>query len=546
MRRTIIAVLTLAAVIFLLGPIGCGRKAKTEAEESAGAAPAPNPARKPADKTNPPEQPIGGEWIPFSGVPPYDPNRTDPMAEPMTVQPPQPTPMLPRDVKPKDPGPGVIPAVRMPGVPPKDPPKDPPSSVGSLPKEPEWPKEIGGKGANAYIKDLFDLDPAIREVALRTLPGFGPPVRKATAPDGKMTLGKALLIRMDPGKEFDPGVRVAAYACAAAIGFEEEKDEKEAIRLLGIAVDRGAIGGQTRLQAIQTLATFGPKAEAAIPSMIGQHVVQDPSHETRRSLAAALGQIAYDEKTGPNPKALECLTKYLISDASMAVRLEAMQALVVLGPPIHKIKLPDPQNPARTIDQPVPDPKAAKVYLDRIKARLAPQPKPSEGNVTGLVEPNRQVEIWGRVVLIRFDPATEITPENLDGIARYISGSDYGAKIQALAALGVLGEIGSRRIDEVVKVLTSDDLSLVSTAVAALVSMGPAAKPAIPDLEKLEKKFEQMRDERVKKLPPNLTPQQVKDLTDAMPEEQLRRGVSEAIKYIKNGPTAGPSMEKKS
>src|SRR5262249_51870206 len=239
-----------------------------------------------------------------------------------------------------------------------------------------------------------------------------------------------------------------------------------------------------------------------------------------------------------------CLTKFLITDVSVAVRLEAMQALVVLGPPVNMVKVPDPQNPAKMINQGVPDPKAAKVYIDRIKARLAPQSKPPAGNATGLVEAHRQVEIWARVVLMRFD-RDEITNENLDGIARYIGGPDYGAKIQALAALGLLGEFGAKRIDEVVKALHSDDLSVVSAAVTSLVAMGPAAKPAIPDLEKLEKKFEQMRDERVKKLPANLTAEQVKQLTEAMPEEQLRRGVGEAIKAIKNPRPPGAAMEKK-
>src|SRR5262249_10354891 len=162
----------------------------------------------------------------------------------------------------KDPNPmtGVPPQQNpMPPPPAKDPPSPP---VGVPPKEPEWPKEIGGRGAPASVKGPLDTAPAAPGSAPKTLPQPGPPVPHATTPDGKMTMGKALLARMDPQRERDPGVRVAAYVCAAAVGFEDDADQKEAIRLLSIAVDQGALGGQTRLQAIQTLATFGPKAES--------------------------------------------------------------------------------------------------------------------------------------------------------------------------------------------------------------------------------------------------------------------------------------------
>ena len=40
------------------------------------------------------------------------------------------------------------------------------------PKLPEikWPTEIGGKDVGAYLKDLEDADPVIREFAARALP----------------------------------------------------------------------------------------------------------------------------------------------------------------------------------------------------------------------------------------------------------------------------------------------------------------------------------------------------------------------------------------
>jgi HEAT repeat protein len=399
----------------------------------------------------------------------------------------QPPPGKPEKKEPSGPDAPVLqPAPKDPPLPPapgKEPDKKDP--MGSAPT---WPTEIGGRDAKAYVKDLFDPDPAIREIALKTLPNFGPAVREATTPDGKTPIGKALLARMDPALERDPGVRLAAYTAASLIGFKDEKDVKEATRLLAVTVDAGPPGSQVRLQAIQTLGTLGPKAEFVVEKVATERVASsefEPSYEIRRSLAATLAQIGLDEKTGPNVKALHCLTTFLIKDRSAVVRLEAMQALVALGPPVHKIPVLDPKDPAKKIDQPVTDKALAEPYAKAIKARLAPVKKTDPPTPTGLVESSAQVEIWTRVALMRFD-STEINPENLDGISKYVSGSDYGAKIQALAALGILGEIGARRLDKVVEALSSEDPSVVYAALTALVMMGPAAKPAIPEIEKLK------------------------------------------------------------
>lgn len=504
MRRAIPTFRLLLASLFAAALLaGCSKKPKPAEDDSADATPEPIrtsvqtqqpqgdgsapggfgtfiPVMPNGDGMNPPVEPMP--------TPMPMPSEQNPMPNPMPkpVVPVPPDPKEPPKVGPMLPPPVVQPNPALPAPPPmskESDKKDPPMPMGSLPKEPEWPREIDGRDAKSYVKDIFDPDPSIRVIALRTLPGFGPTVKTATTPDGKITIGKALLSRMNHLIEKDPGVRLASYAAASEIGFEKEDDIKEAIRLLAITVDQGAAGGQSRIQALQTLATLGPKAEAAIPYIIGQNVASDPSFETRRSLAATLGLIAYNEKTGPHPKALHCLTAYLIKDESVAVRLEAMQALVVLGPPIHKINVPDSKNPGKLIEVPATDAKTAEPFVRLIKMRLAPAKK-GENSATGLVEVNRQVEIWARVALMRFDEK-EIN-ENLDAITKYIHGSDRGGKIQALAALGMLGPVGARRIDDVVKALESDDPEVVFAAVSALVGMGPLAKPAIQFVEMLK------------------------------------------------------------
>ena len=497
MRRPFTAAVVLAGL--LAAQLGCGKKPKPDAGQDAAdatPAPAPTPAPKPRPNDGPADP---GGLLPGVHTPTTDgmTPQPDPKPQPEPKQPekkePEKKATEPQQPEKKEPGvPMVVQPAADPKLPPppkeakkEEPPKDP--SMGTPVKEPEWPREIDGRDAKSYLKDVYDPDPSIRVIALRTLPNFGPPVRKVSLDTkDKVTCGKALVSRMDPRQERDPGVRLAAYAAASAIGLEDEKDITEAIRLLAITVDQGYPGGQSRLQALQTLATIGPKADSAVATIVTPNVYTDPSFETRRSLAATLGQIGIDEKTGPNVRAINCLCSQLIKDDSAAVRLEAMQALVVLGPPVVKGTAPDPKTLGKTIDVYATDAKATEPFVKLIKARLAPSPKKGgEAPPTGLVEPNRQVEIWARVALMRFEPA-EINAENLDGIAKYIHGTDYGAKIQALAALGMLGDVGARRIDDVVKALAADDPTVVYGAVSALASMGPAGKPAIPELEKLK------------------------------------------------------------
>jgi HEAT repeat protein len=425
---------------------------------SAAAEPGPSPPAEPAPAVLPFPADLGGLARAGSPAPPA------PQPPPVAPLSPTPVPQPPAD----PPGDSRPPArqVAHPPVRPAPPAPEPPQ-----PKEPEWPKEIGGKDVAGYVKDFSDPDPAVREQAVRTLPNFGPAARKGT--------GKALLRLMERERERDPGVRVAAYVTAAALGFEDEADIKEAIRLLGLAADEGVSGGPTRLNAIQTLAAFGPKAEGAVNYVAGR-ALSDSSYETRRSIAFTLGRIGFNEQTGPSPKALAALTGTLIKDTCAIVRMEAMQSLVLLGPPW----LPRPPGapPAKDVkdpkDAPKPDEKAAAAHVAAVKARL--------GLAGGKpLEHDRQVEIWGRLVLMRFDPK-EVNDANLAAIARHISGPDVGAKLQAINALGLLGEAGAKKIDDVVRALADPDPLVVETAVAALVKMGPAARGAIPDLEKLK------------------------------------------------------------
>ena len=408
----------------------------------------------------------------------------------------------------------------------EDPKKDQePSREPTKLPELKWPTEISGKTMSDWIKDLTHPDPAMREAALRTLPSFGPVVQKAA--------GKILVKRMRA--ETDPGVRLTVFQSIAAIGFDEKdkNDETEAIRTLGDIVDRAASGGMTRMQAVQALAAFGSRAYGAVSYVAGT-AAGDPAYETRRVIANTLARIGFSETLGPNQRALDTLSGPLARDVSVAVRMEALQSLVLLGPPWAEVRKTGDKNPPK-IDQ-----AGADKVADNMRARLGiGGPKAAAGGK----ETDKQLEIWCRVVLMRFDER-EITPENLALIGRHIDPdpkAESGPKLQALQALALFGEKAAPQLDAVAKVVNDDNPLVVGVAMNCLGSMGVKAQGCIAELEKVEKKWETKREDKMKenlkdkefsKFYTKLEPKEREQVVANMQEEQTRKGVSETIKWL--------------
>jgi HEAT repeat protein len=350
----------------------------------------------------------------------------------------------------------------------QDPKKDPDPKEAKTP-EFKWPTDVNGKDINAVMKDMESNDPLIREFAANTLPLFGPPAQKGE-------VSKLLLKRMSVEK--DPGVRSAVYNAVGQISFDSPADNKEALRLLVQVVGGNAPGGTpgsiTRLNAVQTIAAFGPKAEGAITVLTGT-VVADPSYSTRQSVARTLAHIGFNETTGPNMKALTALADRLAYDECAAVRMEALQGLVKLGPPWAEVRKKDDKTPVviKTADSAI----ICKFMRARIgdpKAKLQP------------LEKDKQVEIWARLVLMRFDPK-EVNEENLDAFAKFLTGAEVGVKAQALNALAMLGEGASKKVLDIMRLIENkgENVQVQFAAVNALGAIGAGAKEALPPLRKL-------------------------------------------------------------
>lgn len=431
-------------------------------------------------------------------------------------------------------------------VQPKDPPKtdlkDMPPPKGSMMTEYKWPTIIGGKKIEEWLKEATESpDPAVREYALKALPNFGPSARAVCS----SKLIKRMAFPSERGED-DPGVRITLFDVAATLGFESAKDEAEAIRILGLTANRGQDGGLARLHAVRTLGLFGPKAEAAVNDLVGPPC-NDPAYETRRWVANTLGRIAANETKGPNSKALRALSGQLARDRSAAVRMEALQSLVLLGPPWAA------ERKAGGLIPPI-DTAEAKIVADNMRTRLGMNTAKKVP-----LETDKQAEIWCRLVLMRFDPK-EINDDNLNALAQYLDpkNPDLGAKVQALQAIAILGEGGAKKIDDVIKLATIDDSVkdlaevqqlVLTTALTALREMGDSAKPAIPALERLEKKLIELKEAKLKQeafkkefLALKKEDQQL--VLDNMPEELLRKVVAASIKWIKDSKPGMPGGDR--
>jgi HEAT repeat protein len=318
----------------------------------------------------------------------------------------------------------------------------PPSSVDpKKPTMPEPPKEFNGENLDQWIKKLSSKDASARDAALKVIPAFGEPAKKAV---------KDMVPLIN---DYDNTVKVSAMLILASLQLDEEamKTQRTAI----ISRLRGHIetpSGILRLHACMCIARFGPDAANCIPAL-STALKDTTSFEIRKAAAQALGAVGMAETLdkGPSIVAISALTNQL-GDSAIAVRVEVLQALVVLGPPIDAKVSAELQ----------------RVLLSRLKA-----------------ENEKALQIWLRVCLMRLDPSL-LTEENITFISKLLK--DPKLRIAAAEALGYMGKAVKSRLFDLVEGLKSDkpeDLPFVAMCLSAIAGMGTDAKPAIPDLERL-------------------------------------------------------------
>ncbi len=431
--------------------------------------PAPAPAAtQPVASPPATSQPGGPGWV-YPQAPAKLPASKPPLPTPSPAAATNPavpgTPPLPPGTQ-TQPIPGTPPA--MPGSPPPTSSPAPPPKAGEPkkddPKKDEkkstWPKSVNGRSLGEWLADFRSPDPTVRDSALKVIPLFGPEARKAAPKE---------IIRLvnDP----DPGVMINAMLILGAVGTDNKDELKAATRALTTAINKTAPGSMIRLHATRTLAAMGTDAHDAIGAVSG--IANDPSWETRQAVAAALGRLGapvYDDKPPPpgvyklpaikRPPSTAAMSKLvygMLKDDSAAVRMEAMQSIIVLGPPY-------------SLDKKL-YPKLVAPYLVAIEQRLKS-------------EKDDSVKIWLYVVEMMYDDRA--IDKDLRKVAEYLTASDVNLRVQALGALAVLGPLARPVLADIITALKDPEQAVPVAALSTLISMGSAAKYALEDLKKLE------------------------------------------------------------
>lgn len=368
-------------------------------------------------------------------------------------------------------------AAAQPPAPPPPPAGQPPATTQPPGKDKPivGPKVISGKSLGEWMADFKSPDPTARDTAVRVMPGFGPDVRKTVTKD---------LIKLidDP----DPGVRINAMLTLGQMGYETKDDMRAVAAAIGAQMGKTVKGSMIRLHGCRTLASMGPEAFSTMGAVMG--IADDPAWETRLAVCTTLSRIGgtlYDDK--PPEKAADGTTKPpvvkrhasrvamdkllygMLKDEASGVRMEATQSLITLGPPFA-------DTPAAYIT-------LIKPYLDAITLRLK-------------LEKNPDVKVWLYMCQSMYDDRT--LDANLKIIAAMIADApEMSTRVQALNALGILGNRSKDVVGEITNALRQTDTDVVAAAITTMAMLGAAAKYTVADLERF---VAETKDETLKKM----------------------------------------------
>jgi HEAT repeat protein len=320
-------------------------------------------------------------------------------------------------------------------------------------KEPsKLPTEIGGKTMDTWMKELHHpSDPAVKQTAIQTIVHFGPPAKKAIPTlitllsdydatvrgDAATALG-LLLAGLDPKDKAVGGDEETLRKGIAALSYHINDDQR-----------------YVRFRVINTVSGFGPLARTLVPNVMTNllsSLRDSSSWEVRKASATALGRVAGgDPKEGPDSRAVKALTETLDKEGCAPVRLEAVNALLVLG-------------------------------LSTRTAEVDAEKKALMGRFN---DSDKVVALSARTLLMLIDEK-QLTPVNLDKLAKYLNeDTDLRVRCQAANALGMLGKKAKAKVPDVINAASDKENELSLAAVVALSRMeDPSAVPTLTRLMK--------------------------------------------------------------
>ncbi len=395
-------------------------------------------------------------------------------------------------------------AQQPPKGPDKKDPKIPETKVDQA-SENKWPTVIAGKKLDDWVKDMQNRDPSTREMALRTVVFFGPSSREAAS----VNLLHALTL--DP----DYGVKITAISMVPQLGFASTEYEAGLNYLVSQLKPTIQQNPLIRNAAITALGNCSSAAKRAIPNLIEFSLSTAVGHEknfwqNRQAAAVALGQIGKnyppppkekkkDAEPGgkeakgkeakgkvakdppkeakdppnevikelpPDPAAIRGLMKAL-HDPSHMVKRTALSSMMSLGPP----------------DPPKKDTETEKEkVLQEYRAALR----------TAYMEKaqDKSVIIWSHVLYMQSETKqTKLEDPNLKDLDKFLDEKDSGIRLEAIQALGVLGEAARSRAVRLRSIAqgVEEDPAVINAAIYALAGMKSQKVSTLPVLERLRK-----------------------------------------------------------
>ncbi len=378
-------------------------------------------------------------------------------------------PSKPAQIKPADPvkapnpvplpkvgPPSVVPpgGVNPPGVPPVMP-KDvvPPLGPGKK-EEDQYPKEIEEKTLNMWMNELrTSKDAQVREAAVRVVPLFGP---RAIALKATSELLLATL-KTDP----DLNVRLAALSVAPYMSYNQQEDPLCNDRIDIVTRMLSSESLPVRYDATIAMAGIGPVAKKAIPQLVAR-TNEPASWLTRKAAASALGSVGRGwvnpdnpaDKVDPAELAVTALLNQVKADPSAAVRREAANSLILVGP-VSAAQL-----------------KVWKISMEAVLKN----------------EKDRATQNLLRVAVLKNDPAgIKANEPLLAAITEQLLAKDSTVRNEACQALGMLGDAANKKAPELLDVITNpkEDNSVTTAAIVAVTGMTSQKGMTVPVLKKV-------------------------------------------------------------
>jgi HEAT repeat protein len=319
------------------------------------------------------------------------------------------------------------------------------------PPEIKWPKEIQGKDMATWVRTVRESkDASARDQALRTVPYFGPECRKLVGPS------IISAITTDP----DINVRLTAISMVPLIGFEPELVDEGLGALISVLVNKNN-ANHTKFEATTALGNCGPIAKKAIPAIMSHTLIDMTSWQNRKAAAAALGRLGQPigKDDGPDLQAVKGLASLLYlakKDPSHLVRREAINALILLGPPKEE------------------------TTWKFLRAQL-----------TGaFTDPDKSVALWARVAFIRTEQELiKPTDANLLAVVKLLSSKELAEKQEAIQALGVIGEEARWRLADLIAIAQgkNEEPIIIATALWSMSQMPSETGKILPVIDPLQR-----------------------------------------------------------